>query len=114
MVGLACVLALKPLAALRFDAVVAITTNDAAPGAGPTLPRAAGAGVAPTAQLRVVLIDGAGIDTARAMPAWDALCARGLDLTVDVGFPTVSMDRTQAGRRWRERQARPPPARSPR
>ncbi|MBK9030524.1 MAG: sulfatase-like hydrolase/transferase [Myxococcales bacterium] len=29
-------------------------------------------------------------------------------------FPTVPMDRTQAGRRWRERQARPPPAPSPR
>ena len=29
-------------------------------------------------------------------------------------FPPVSMDRTQAGRRWRERQARPPPAPSPR
>ena len=29
-------------------------------------------------------------------------------------FPTVPMDRTQAGRRWRERQARPPLAPSPR
>jgi arylsulfatase A-like enzyme len=29
-------------------------------------------------------------------------------------FPPVSMDRTQAGRRWRERQARPPPSPSPR
>ena len=68
-----------------FDTTISISASAAA-NVG-----AAGAGVAPTAQLRVVLIDGAGIDTARAMPAWDALCARGLDLTVDVGFPTVSL-----------------------
>ncbi|MBK9030523.1 MAG: hypothetical protein IPL61_04150 [Myxococcales bacterium] len=91
IVGLACVLALTPLATLRFDAVKAITTHDAAPGAAPRLPRAAGVGVTPTPQLRVVLIDGAGASTARTMPAWDALCARGLDLQIDVGFPTVSL-----------------------
>jgi hypothetical protein len=39
----------------------------------------------------VVLIDGAGPDTAQTMATWDGLCRRGLDLVVDVGFPTVSL-----------------------
>lgn len=90
-VGLVCVALLWPLRDLRFAAVVAITTHDARPGTAPPLPRADGVGVTPTSRLRVVLIDGAGRDTAATMPAWDGLCARGLDLTVDVGFPTVSL-----------------------
>jgi hypothetical protein len=38
-----------------------------------------------------VLVDGGGAETARAMPTWDGLCRTGIDLEVDVGFPTVSM-----------------------
>lgn len=90
-VGLALLVAFGPLGKLRFDAVIAITTYDAAPGPAPRLPRADGPGLAAVDALRVVLIDGAGVDTARTMAAWDGLCARGLDLTVDVGFPTVSL-----------------------
>jgi hypothetical protein len=89
--GLALLLAFAPLGRLRFDAVVAITTYDAAPGPGPRLPAASGLGLAATDRLRVVLIDGAGPDTAQTMATWDGLCRRGLDLVVDVGFPTVSL-----------------------
>ncbi len=79
------------IADLRRDVIAAVVGNDAAPAAAPRLPAATGAGLTPTAHLRVVLVDGAGADTAHTMPAWNALCARGLDLTLDVGFPTVSL-----------------------
>lgn len=82
---------LWPLADLRQAAIDAIIRNDAPPGPPPSLPQAPGAGMTPSPQVRVVLIDGAGASTARSMPTWDALCARGLDLQIDVGFPTVSL-----------------------
>ncbi|HUS63382.1 MAG TPA: alkaline phosphatase family protein [Kofleriaceae bacterium] len=41
--------------------------------------------------VRVALLDGVDRATALELPAWDALCARGIDLRVDVGFPTVSL-----------------------
>jgi hypothetical protein len=47
-------------------------------------------------RVRVVLVDGLGAaDTAR-VPAFGAVCARGLELTVDVGFPTKSVPVQQA------------------
>ena len=45
----------------------------------------------PAARTRVALLDGVGLETARRLPAYSAACARGLDLIVDVGFPTVSL-----------------------
>lgn len=50
-----------------------------------------GRAVSPAPRLRVVLIDGLGEEAARGLPALDALCARGLELRVDNGFPTVSL-----------------------
>jgi hypothetical protein len=49
--------------------------------------------VAPVARgpLRVVLLDGLSADDAPRVPSFDALCARGLELTVDTGFPTKSL-----------------------
>jgi hypothetical protein len=41
--------------------------------------------------VRVALLDGVGRETTRQLPHHEALCQRGLDLTVDVGFPTVSL-----------------------
>ncbi len=79
------------IAELRRDVIAAVVGNDAAPAAGPRFPTAEGAGLPPARAVRVVLVDGAGLDTSRAMPAWNALCARGLDLTLDAGFPTVSL-----------------------
>lgn len=89
--GLVLLVVFFELAQARRTYVLAMTHNDAPPRPGLVLPAAAGAGLTPSPRVRVVLIDGAGATTARTMPTWDALCARGLDLTVDVGFPTVSL-----------------------
>lgn len=48
-------------------------------------------GLEPARRLRVVLLDGVDRETASRLPHLDALCRRGLDLVVDVGFPTVSL-----------------------
>jgi hypothetical protein len=78
---------------VRRDFIRDVVSNDAPPGPPPPLAAApAGSrGVDPASHVRVVLVDGAGASTARAMPAWDGLCRSGLDLTIDVGFPTVSL-----------------------
>lgn len=94
--GLVLLVGFYRLGDARRAFVLAVTHNDARPGTGLHLrdrsgPAAGGAGLTPTDRVRVVLIDGAGATTARTMPTWNALCARGLDLAVDVGFPTVSL-----------------------
>jgi len=73
--------------ALIFD----ITWWDATPTEPAPLPPASGPGLTPTPRTRVVLIDGLSRDAARVMPAWSELCKRGITMTVDVGFPTVSL-----------------------
>ena len=60
-------------------------------GPPPALGDATGAGVDAVARLRVVLVDGLGLEHARALPNLERLCRQGLDLQVDVGFPTVSL-----------------------
>lgn len=45
----------------------------------------------PVDRVRVVLIDGLSKDLAATLPHLGALCRDGLDLTVDTGFPTVSL-----------------------
>jgi Type I phosphodiesterase / nucleotide pyrophosphatase len=89
--GVAAVLLLWPLRDVRQLAISAIIGNDATPARGHPLPAGTGAGLSSTPSVRVVLIDGAGASTAATMPAWNQVCARGLDLAVDVGFPTVSL-----------------------
>ncbi len=76
--------------------------------------------VAPGARVRVVLIDGLGLEPARSLPNLNALCARGLDLEVDAGFPTVSLPvqsvlwtgrtQQQSGVQYRQKAIDPPPA----
>ncbi len=91
-VALALGAAFFSVAGFRRDTLIpAVIGNDAGPGPAPRLPAAEGAGLSPSPRVRVVLIDGAGAATAGRMPTWNALCARGLDLTLDVGFPTVSL-----------------------
>jgi Type I phosphodiesterase / nucleotide pyrophosphatase len=51
----------------------------------------AGAGLAPAELVRVALLDGVDRAMARRLPHYDSVCRRGLDLAVDVGFPTVSL-----------------------
>lgn len=48
-------------------------------------------GLAPVDRVRVVLLDGVALRDARQLPNYSAVCDRGLDLVVDVGFPTVSL-----------------------
>lgn len=68
-----------------------VITWDAAPSESVRLPAAFGAGLPSADRVRVILIDGLGADAARRLPVWSALCKRGLRLTVDIGFPTVSL-----------------------
>lgn len=42
-------------------------------------------------QVRVLLIDGLSREVARRLPALSRLCRQGLELALDVGFPTVSL-----------------------
>jgi hypothetical protein len=79
------------VADFRRDVVAAVIGNDAPPAAGPHFRGSEGLGMPPAPHVRVVLVDGAGADTARTMEAWNGVCARGLDLQLDVGFPSVSL-----------------------
>jgi hypothetical protein len=76
---------------MRRRFIADIITWDAPPSAPAALPRLSGAGLEPADRVRVVLIDGLDARTAHALPTWTSLCNRGLRLTVDVGFPTVSL-----------------------
>ena len=76
---------------LRHRLIQATITWDAVPSAPASMPRGYGPGLPAVPRVRVVLIDGLSADTARGLPTWSALCRRGVDLTVDVGFPTVSL-----------------------
>jgi Type I phosphodiesterase / nucleotide pyrophosphatase len=80
---------LTPL--VRHRVIHAATYDDARPTAPTQLPVGSGAGLAPTDRVRVVLVDGLAAANTRDLPAWRALCDRGLTLDVDVGFPTVSL-----------------------
>ena len=48
-------------------------------------------GLPPAERVRVVLVDGVCLADARTMPHYSEVCERGLDLVLDVGFPTVSL-----------------------
>jgi hypothetical protein len=79
------------LPVVRHRVIHAVTTFDAEKSDGVTLPGGEGAGLAAVGRVRVVLIDGLSMETAKALPAWSAMCDRGLRLTIDVGFPTISL-----------------------
>lgn len=66
---------------------------DGPPGAAPKLtPASAEApGLPKSARVRVLLLDGLGAAPADTMPGLGSLCADGIDLRVDTGFPTVSL-----------------------
>lgn len=66
---------------------------DGPPGAAPELtPAAVDAIELPASErVRVVLLDGLSAEHAERLPTLGALCREGLDLRVDVGFPTVSL-----------------------
>lgn len=76
---------------VRHRLIHDITTWDALPSPAAVLPEGRGAGLPEVQRVRVVLIDGLAQDTARTLPVYSGTCKRGLDLTVDVGFPTISL-----------------------
>jgi hypothetical protein len=90
------VLVLLAIAAVLFAgrrATIAAFFPDGAPGPAPALTPAGDSHATEpvAARVRVVLIDGLGRREAADQPELAALCARGLDLALDTGFPTVSL-----------------------
>lgn len=76
---------------VRHVYIAEATTWDAPPSPPAPIPPGQGPGLAPAPRVRAILIDGLSAETARTLPTWSALCKRGLELTVDVGFPTISL-----------------------
>ncbi|HEX5060969.1 MAG TPA: alkaline phosphatase family protein [Kofleriaceae bacterium] len=68
-----------------------VITWDAEPSEAIALQPGMGLGMTPASRVRVILIDGLAETTAETLPNWSAQCKRGIALTVDVGFPTVSL-----------------------
>jgi hypothetical protein len=89
----------------------------APPPASPT--GAVAAGLPPAELVRVALLDGVDRATARRLPHYDQMCKLGLELVVDVGFPTVSLPvqsvlwtgltQQQSGIEFVQEQLVPPP-----
>jgi hypothetical protein len=79
------------LPGVRHRLIEDVTTWDAPASEPAVLPAGQGPGLTPVGRVRVVLIDGLAADTAATLPAWSALCQRGVAMTVDVGFPTISL-----------------------
>jgi hypothetical protein len=59
--------------------------------AAPALAKPDGVGLSAVPRVRVVLLDGVGLDGASKLPGYSLVCDAGLDLIVDTGFPTVSL-----------------------
>jgi hypothetical protein len=79
------------LPGVRRSLVRAIVTYDAVPSEPAPLPVGTGPGLAQVPRTRVVLIDGLTKAVAAKLPAWQSVCARGVTMNVEVGFPTVSL-----------------------
>lgn len=76
---------------VRHRWIQAVITYDATPTDPIELGAANGAGLVPAERVRVILIDGLAATQANRMTSWRGVCERGTRLTVDVGFPTVSL-----------------------
>jgi hypothetical protein len=87
--GLAALAWLLP--GVRKDLIQAIVKWDARPAEPAPLPTGTGPGLAPAARTRVIVVDGLSEEVAATLPAWSAVCARGVTMRIDVGFPTVSL-----------------------
>lgn len=119
--GAAALLALGVgLGAARREFVRAVVLRDGPVPVNLSLVPSTGPGLAPAARVRVVLLDGLGADAAAGLPALSAVCAAGRELTIDVGFPTVSLPvqsvlwtgrtQQQSGLQYRAKQLETPPA----
>ncbi|CAN5709425.1 hypothetical protein BH11MYX1_BH11MYX1_42900 [soil metagenome] len=80
---------LAPLARHRW--IQHVIHDDAPPSDPLGLVAATHSSLPPVARVRVVLIDGLSASVAAKQVHLQAACSRGLDLIVDVGFPTVSL-----------------------
>lgn len=76
---------------LRRELLRDMITWDAPKSEPAPLPAGTGPGLTAVPRTRVVLIDGLAEDVAKTLPAWTAVCKRGVTLRVDVGFPTISL-----------------------
>ena len=76
---------------IRRHFIVDVTKWDTSPTEPVELPQGIGVGLPPAPRTRVVLIDGLSASTAHTLGTWSTLCDAGLDLDVDIGFPTVSL-----------------------
>lgn len=76
---------------VRHEFIRDIITYDKEPSDPVELPKLTGAGLSPVPRTRVILIDGLSAQTAQTMTTWSSLCKQGIQTTVDVGFPTVSL-----------------------
>ena len=89
---LGLLLAALGLGAGRRALIRQFFVDGAVPGDAPVWPRSpVGDGLTPVPRVRVVLLDGLSRAHAVQLPHLSALCARGRELQVDVGFPTVSL-----------------------
>lgn len=68
-----------------------VTHWDAVPSEPAAIPGGDGPGLPPVPRTRVVLIDGLSAKVAALLRVWQGLCARGVAVVVDAGFPTVSL-----------------------
>lgn len=89
VIALLIVAWIAPLARHRW--IHAVLSFDAIPSAAVELPASKGVQLPPTPHVRVILIDGLSASVAAGLPNWRAVCARGAQLVIDVGFPTVSL-----------------------
>ena len=76
---------------LRRHFIRAVVTWDIEPREPVVLPVGLGMPLSPAPRVRVILIDGLSASTAHTLATWTSLCRTGLALTVDVGFPSVSL-----------------------
>jgi hypothetical protein len=76
---------------VRHRLIADVTTWDSPPEDPAQLPVGDGPGLPQAPRVRVLLIDGLSASVARTLPGWNAQCGRGVKMTVDVGFPTVSL-----------------------
>ncbi|HTL32314.1 MAG TPA: O-antigen ligase family protein [Kofleriaceae bacterium] len=76
---------------IRHHFVRDVITWDTKPSEPVELPLGIGVGLPPAPRTRVVLVDGLSESTAQTLGTWSTLCRTGLDLDVDIGFPTVSL-----------------------
>lgn len=75
----------------RRSFIKALFVDGAVADSDPPLPSASAPGLAPAARVRVILLDGLSAAHADTLPHLTEMCAKGQPLTLDVGFPTVSL-----------------------